>query len=215
MVLGHVETFKDLGVVIDSELQLTMHGYGKINLAYEMLGIIKRNFTNLGTVSFLILYKSFVRCHLEFANSVWNPYKISIIKDLEKVQKRATKCIKGLFNVPYVERLRRLNLPTLKYRRLRGDMIEVYKILTASYFSLGSPELVRNVNSRTRGNSLKLLVKRSRLDIRKFSFCVRVVNIWNSLPNWVVESQSVNAFKNNFDKFSKTKEVFYNYESDW
>ena len=66
VVLGHVKTFKDLGVVMDSELQFTTHVYEKINLAYKMLGIIKRNFTGLGTVSFLILYKSFVRCHLEF-----------------------------------------------------------------------------------------------------------------------------------------------------
>ena len=94
-------------------------------------------------------------------------------------------------------------------------MIEVYKILTAVYFPRVSPELARNINSRTRGNSLKLLVRQSRLDLRRFSFCEHVVNIWNSLPNWVVESQSVNMFRNNFDKFSKTKDLLYNFEADW
>jgi len=67
-----------------------------------------------------------VRPHLEYANSVWCPYKIGDIK--EKVQKRATKLIINLKNMSYTDRLKRLNLPTLKYRRLRGDMIKVFKI---------------------------------------------------------------------------------------
>ena len=69
-----------------------------------------------------------VRPHLEYANSVWCPYKIGDIKEIEKVQKRATKLIINLKNMSYTDRHKRLNLPTLKYRRLRGDMIEVFKI---------------------------------------------------------------------------------------
>ena len=171
VALSHVDTMKDLGVMVDNELQFTAHVYDKINLAYKMLGIIKRNFIDLGVNSFLILYKGFVRCHIEFANSVWNPYKLGVIKDLEKVQKRATKCIKGFSRISYSDRLKKLNLPTLKYRRLRGDMIEVYKILSSLYTPDIAPELAKNVNSVTRGNNLKLLVRRSRLDLRKFSFC--------------------------------------------
>ena len=53
---------------------------------------------------------------------------VSIV-DIEKVQKRATKLIISLKTLPYKERLRRLKLPTLKYRRLRVDMIEVFKII--------------------------------------------------------------------------------------
>ena len=215
MTLGRVESIKDLGVVVDSELQFMSHAHEKINLAYRMLGVIKRNFLNIGTDLFIILYKSFVRCHLEYANSVWNPYKIGIVHDLEKVQKRATKSIKGFSKLSYKERLIKLHLPTLKYRRLRGDMIEVFKILTNRYSPMVAPVLLRNVNCRTRGNALKLLVKRCKLDIRKFSFCERVVGIWNSLPNWVVESESLNSFKCNFDKFCKDKDLFYNYEASW
>ena len=71
--------------------------------------------------SFILLYKSMVRLHLEYANSVWSPYKIGDIKEIEKVQKKATKLIINLKNMSYTDRLKRLNLPTLKYRRLRGD----------------------------------------------------------------------------------------------
>jgi hypothetical protein len=74
-----------------------------------------------------------VRSHLEFANSVWSPYKNYLIEDLEKVQKRATKLVKGLSKMEYADRLRHLNLPTLKFRRVRGDIIEVYKIINGLY----------------------------------------------------------------------------------
>ena len=86
-----------------------------------------------------MLYKSLVRCHLEYANSVWNPYQIQFIKALEKVQMRATRLIYKLRNKSYEERLRILDLPTLKYRRLRGDMIETYKILSGKYDVSVSP----------------------------------------------------------------------------
>ena len=62
---------------------------------------------------------------LRYAHSVWCPYKKCDITDIEKVKKRATKLIFSLKNCSYKERLKILNLPTLKYRRLRGDMIDV------------------------------------------------------------------------------------------
>ena len=73
-----------------------------------------------------------VRPHLEYANSVWCPYKKGDIEDIEKVQKRATKLVISLKHLPYVDRLQQLKLPTLKYRRLRGDMIEIFKIVHIS-----------------------------------------------------------------------------------
>jgi len=60
---------------------------------------------------------------LEYANSVWNPHKQEQIKDLEKVQMRAIKLVMTVKHLSYMERLARLKLPTLKYRRTRGDMI--------------------------------------------------------------------------------------------
>jgi len=57
-----------------------------------MLGIIKRNFTYISRKCFIILYKSLVRSHLEYANSVWYPKRTMDVEKLERVQKRATKC---------------------------------------------------------------------------------------------------------------------------
>ena len=126
-----------------------------------MLEIINRNFADIDENTFLLLYKAMVRSHLEFAGSVWNSNKISQIKSLEKIQKRATKLVGSCKKLSYKERLIHLNLPTLKFRRLRGDMIEIFKILNGYYDESAMPNLPRNFDTRTRGNSLKLMHFRS------------------------------------------------------
>ena len=145
--------------------------------------------------TFALLYKSLVRTHIEHAVSLWCPYKKGDIEEIEKIQKRATKLIISLKKLPYKERLLKLKLPTLKYRRMRGDMIEVFKILHNYYNSDVAPKLTLNNASVTRGNSLKLLNRSFHCDLRKYSFPARVVNTWNSLPNVVVLASSLDTFK--------------------
>ena len=131
--LEEVHTVKDLGVTFDDHLQFKDHCLDKIKKAYAMLGLIKRNFNLLCRNSFVMLYKTMVRSHLEYANAVWNPHREGLIKDLERVQMKATKLVSELRKKSYKERLMELKLPTLKYRRIRGDMIEVYKLLMNKY----------------------------------------------------------------------------------
>ena len=190
--LEHVDHIKDLGVIIDSDLLFDLHISEKVNKAFQMLEIINRNFVDTDEKTFLMLYKTMVRSHLEFAGSVWNPYKVNQIKSLEKVQKRATKLVRPCRILSYKERLIHLKLPTLKFRRLRGDTIEVFKILNGYYDDSAIPNLPRNFDTRTRGNSFKLMHVRARLDQRKFFFCSRVVGYWNSLPDYVVKASSIN-----------------------
>ena len=95
-----------------------------------MIGLIKRNFTFIDIPIFLHLYRALIRPHLEYGQAIWSPQFVRQSKLIENVQRRATKLIPNLKNLPYSERLKILKLPTLKYRRLRGDMINVYKILT-------------------------------------------------------------------------------------
>ena len=83
-----------------------------------MIGLIKINFIHMDTRTFVMLYKALVRPHVEYANSVWSPYKTGDIEAIEKVQKRATKLVISLKMLPSKERLLQLNLHTLKYRRL-------------------------------------------------------------------------------------------------
>lgn len=99
----------------------------------QIAGVIRRSFTHLTPSVFTRLFKAMARPHLEYAQAVWQPYKRMHIDAIEGVQRRATKQVIGLRNLEYPERLRRLDLPTLAFRHLRGDMVEVYKILHKAY----------------------------------------------------------------------------------
>ena len=173
---------------------------------------------HLDQKSFPPLYKALVRTHLDYASSVWAPWRCKHIDMIEGVQRRATKQIPGLSKLSYPERLKALRLPTLTYRRHRGDMIEVFKILNGIYNSNGENFLKLNSQiaerDGTRGNSRKLFVQRARLDIRKYNFSVRVARIWNSLPDSVVRADTLNTFKNRLDRFWCNQEVLYNYKAD-
>ena len=133
----------DLGVIIDSKLSFDDHINQVVNKATEMTKIIRRTFQFLDTHTFLPLYKTMVRSHLEYAVAVWYPYKIKHKIATENVQRRATKELPGIRDLSYIERLKLLKLPTLAYRRLRGDMIDVYKIMHELYDNESAPNLLK------------------------------------------------------------------------
>lgn len=190
-----VDSEKDLGVLFDSKLSFRDHISSKVNIANRNLGIIFRTFSYMDTEMFLNLFKSMIRPHLEYATVVWSPmYKKDRIA-LENVQRRATKLVHACRNLTYPERLRKLGLPTLEYRRLRADVIQVYKILN-DIDIVDRDKLFKLATYRqTRGHPFKLYKERSRLNIRMNCFSNRVINTWNELPNNVVMAPSVNAFK--------------------
>ena len=212
--LERVETITDLGVNLDTKLSFSDHIQAKINKAYSMIGLIKRNFSSLSVSSFVMLYKSMVRSHLDYCNSVWAPYKKCDVEDLEKVQRRATKILPALKKLSYADRLKRCGLPTLSYRRVRGDMIETYKILSGKYDESAAPALALNDYVSTRGNDLKLQVLNTRYELRKHFFTCRIIAYWNSLPNEVILADSTNIFKKRLDKFWQNQDIIFDYKSE-
>ena len=154
-----------------------------------------------------------VRSHLEYAVNVWSPNSKGLIEDLEKVQRRTTKMIRHCHYMSYRDRLKYLNLPTLAYRRIRGDMIEVYKMLNSKYDDNVSLNLGLSNCTFTRGNALKLTTVRPKYDTRKYFFSVRIVSIWNSLPDLVILSDTVNAFKNALDRHWQNEDFVNDYKA--
>jgi len=204
--LSNSDGEKDLGVLVDKKLNFNQHIEKTVNAANKTLGVLKRNFRHTPQSAFITLYKTLVRSKLEYANVIWHPTLEKDKDKVERVQRRATKCIKPLSNLRYTDRLRCLNLPTLEFRRLRGDLLQAHKIVHGN-------DNVKNLfnfnnSSITRGHSLKMEKRRCRTNVRKNFFSNRIVNPWNSLPNSAVTAQTLNSLKNQIDSSTNLGDKF-------
>ena len=119
---------KDLGVYVDEHLKFRRQAAAAANKANQILGLIKRTFIHLDSCTLPLLYKALVRPHLEYGNEVWGPFNRADQLLIERVQRRATRLLPELAHLEYEERLCRLQLPSLQYRRQRGHMIIMFKI---------------------------------------------------------------------------------------
>jgi hypothetical protein len=200
--LPSVTEATSLGIVMSSDLKVRKQCVAAAKKANRALGQIKKHFSHLTVSALKSLYITFVRPHLEFSVQAWNPHFAQDQQILETVQHRATRIVPSLRRLPYEDRLRKLGLTTLTARRTRGDLLQVFKILHGydhadprNYFTLAP-------NVGTRGHPLKLQRVCSRLDVKKYAFPARIVADWNRLPAGVVGSQSINAWKNAYDKLT-------------
>ena len=140
------------------------------------------------------MFKVFVRPEVEYASQIWNPVLLKDIKLLESVQRKYTKRIPGLHGNSYNDRLKKLNLETLEFRRLMLDLIFLYKLLNGK-FLLDWNQYFKLKTSVTRGHKVTLRKPPFKKDIRKHFFTNRVIDLWNSLPQHVVLAPTVSVFK--------------------
>ena len=200
-VLNTTVKENDLGLTISADMKVSEQCAIAAAKGNQILGLIRRNIVYNEKELIIPLYKTIVRPHLEYCIQAWRPYCKKDIDILERVQRRATTMIQKLRNISYEMRLKECGLTTLETRRLRGDQIEVFKILN------GYENIDRNIffsvkeDRRTRGHGITLAKKQCRLDIRQFSFSHRTVNEWNRLPADCVGASSVNMFKNKIDMY--------------
>ena len=166
---------------------------------------------------FSLLYKSLVRPHLEYASPAWNPTFKMDVNSIERVQRRATHLVPSLSSLSYEDRLRKLHLPTLQFRRLRTDLLLLYKIshnmsiLNTDTFcthckhntSMLTPALSHN----TRGHNYKFQIHHHQ-GIRNRFFTSKCLTLWNTLTPNTVNSTSINNFKHNLGKDSSMPDQF-------
>jgi hypothetical protein len=197
---------KDLGVTMDSNLNYNNH-IANIVRASNIRGyLILKCFKSRDPRIIVKAFSTYVRPILEYCSPVWSPHRTELIKAVERVQRRFTKKITNLNNFSYFNRLKILGLELLEIRRIKQDLLTCYKILNNLVCLNTSSFFLNNNYIYTRGHKFKLRKLKCKLDVRKYSFSLRVVNIWNNLPSNVVNAKSIDSFKNeinsiNFEKY--------------
>ena len=191
---------KDLGITISSDLKWCNHVKNVVKNAsfasHQLLKSIRTK--NIWTL--LKLYKTYIRPKLEFNTPVWCPYLNKDVDKIEGVQGRITKYIFLRCGTPfssYEDRIFKLNLKSLKQRRIIYDLIQIYKIINnLSDLTFSDFFVYRPMKYNLRGNSVKIDTNfKHNSDEWRSSFFNRVVKYWNSLPDSVASSSSLQIFK--------------------
>ena len=203
--LQAVSSEKDLGIMIDSSAKPSLQCTKAAQKGNQVLGQLLRSFKARDKTALTQLYKVFVRPHLEYNVQAWCPYTAKDIYTLEKVQRRFVRQITGISG-SYEDKLKKIGLTTLEERRIRGDCIEAFKMLKgitnvdpSTWFTMISR--ANGAQTRLSSDPLALESRKSRLDLRKNFFSVRLPPVWNQLPLSIRQSKSVNEFKNSYDRF--------------
>jgi len=142
------------------------------------------------------VFKTVIRPIVEYATPVWSPCLAKDIAEIERIQRKITKCIFGMRSLSYEERLSRLGLPTLEARRKYFDLIECFKIVHRLVRSDCQATVTLSA-SNTRGFQTKLKCdsRAARHNVRKHFFIERVLTQWNTLPSEVAMHSTLSAFK--------------------
>jgi hypothetical protein len=192
---------RDLGVVFNEPFDFSSFILAMISKANQKIGWIKRNILSRDALVISTVYKTLIRPHVEYCTQAWAPVarhgNWNFILKLESIQRKVTKIVNGLEDFTYEQRLKSLGLTTLLERRMRGDLIETFKILNGIN-NYGSQFF--NVSHRT-GNLTSRPISKTKTTRQLDFFSNRVIKYWNKLPINVKNSSSVNSFKNNLDKF--------------
>ena len=211
--LSAVDQEKDLGVYVTSACTPSKQVWVAAQKANQVLGQLMRAFTYRDRITFVKLYKIYVRPHLECCVQAWSPWLQKDIDLLENVQRRAVNAVSGISG-SYEEKLIILNLPSLKHRRERGDMIQTFKMIkridninpddffcrTSTHHNYPTRQAARHdENTLMCEPSYGLSPSPCNLEIRRNFFTQRVISSWNALLPSIKNALTVNEFKRRFD----------------
>ena len=199
-IIKEVTEEKDLGVIIQNDLSPEKHVNKIFGKTYKMLQNIGLAFYYLDEGMMRKILVTLIRPQMEYAAVIWSPHMKKHQKKIERIQRLATRMIPDFKNKSYEERLEKLNLTTLEERRIRGDMITMYKIVNG--INILDREIVKvGPSNYLRGHGKRLRKETCTSDIKKYSFPYRSIEKWNKLRSEVIVAECVSQMKERFDKY--------------
>ena len=202
-ILSPVDNLRDLGVIVSSNLSWSNH-IGRIcDVARQMGAWVCSVFYTRDQLTMLTLYKSLVRCHLEYCSPLWNPSKIGEIQQLESVQRSFTRRIAGMGDLGYWDRLKALSLMSLQRRRERYILIHMWKIRCGATSNDLLIEFVENDRLGPQA-TIPALFKGSSTahqSLRDGSFKVAGPKLWNCIPKRIRILGTLDTFKTHLTNF--------------
>ena len=198
-----VDSVRDLGVTVSSDLSWRGHISNMVTRARSTLSWVFSVFKTREKTIMTTLYKSLVRSLLEYCCPLWDPVKVTEIQLLEGVQRTFTRCIGGLENMNYWERLSRLKMMSLQRRRERYIILMMWKILNNVVPNCCDIKFTETSRHGTRAivPSLSRSSSSSNQTLYDSSFAVRGPRLWNIVPENVKAAVSFDSFKNSLSDF--------------
>ena len=193
---------KDLGIVVDTKLEWKPHITQVIKSASQTAGLILRSFETRKKEPMLLLWKTYIRPHLEYLSPIWSPHLVGEIQRIEGVQRAFTAQISGCEKMNYWQRLQHLGLYSLKRRRERYKILYLWKVhhkLLPNHLNLDFLPSVR------RGAYLERPLGKAKLEgvnTRIFNSCSSTAaSLYNNVPKIVKEQTTLEGAKRELDKY--------------
>ena len=191
---------KYLGVYISQDLSWRDHINQTTAKAYRSVGFLRRNLRSCPQDVKAQAYTTLVRPVLEYASTVWDPYHLQQIQQLEQVQRQAARFATGNYHSRdpgcVTSMLHQLAWEPLQHRRARNKVIVLYKI-TNYLVEVPVHHLIQYTTSSTRGSSANNIRQiTTRIDVYKYSFLPSTIKMWNSIPPTMRTSTSLDSFRN-------------------
>ena len=199
------ESVRDLGVIIDKQLNWKDHIYKIKQDARRMIAWIFNVFYTRDKATMLLLFNALVRSRLEYCCELWDPNTVGLINEVEKIQKNFTKKIDGQKDLDYWQRLKNLKIMSLQRRRERKVIVHAFKIKVG--LVRNDVNLVFETNQRTqRVKSVLKVMPRTRgkaLASFENGFSVRAGKLWKKLPLELTTITELSSFVRKLDNFLK------------
>ena len=191
----------DLGLKIDDSLSFSTHIRSLASKARSRCAVYFKTFISRDPKTMVQFYITYIRPLLEYCSVAWSPILLRDINIIESVQRYFSNRIPGCTYLPYKQRLARLSIESLQFRRTISDLVYLFSIVSGTHTISLSPYFCHVPPSVTRGHNLKLELPTTNFCTTKQNFLSRCIPIWNRLPLSILSSASKSVFRKKLSEY--------------